>query len=54
MHTVEIRDLPGVGYATMEKIREAYGDAFTFCLHLQQIKLSQLQSLLGKKLGSKV
>ncbi|KAI1720248.1 impB/mucB/samB family domain-containing protein [Ditylenchus destructor] len=47
MHTVEIRDLPGVGYATMEKIREAYGDAFTFCLHLQQIKLSQLQSLLA-------
>ncbi|KAI1718513.1 impB/mucB/samB family domain-containing protein [Ditylenchus destructor] len=54
MHTVEIRDLPGVGYATMEKIREAYGDAFTYCLHLQQIKLSQLQSLLGKKLGSKI
>uniref|UniRef100_A0A914C310 DNA repair protein REV1 n=1 Tax=Acrobeloides nanus TaxID=290746 RepID=A0A914C310_9BILA len=50
---VAIKDLPGVGYSSLHKIKEAFGNMMT-CEELQSVFCSTLQALFGTKLGAKV
>ncbi|VDO94362.1 unnamed protein product [Heligmosomoides polygyrus] len=49
----KIRNLPGLGYHTFEKLVKAYGE-IERCSELQAIPQSDLERLLGKKIGEQL
>uniref|UniRef100_A0A915EA50 UmuC domain-containing protein n=1 Tax=Ditylenchus dipsaci TaxID=166011 RepID=A0A915EA50_9BILA len=54
MKVVKIRELPGVGSATIAKLRELTGVSEFDCERLQSLSQPKLQSMLGQKLGARM